>query len=125
MRCCLNLFINSLIPSYFSETQTALGIGAIPLQSPSVVIDRNEAAKESGLLSALSSYLSSYASDEPPEPSEEELESTLCAVDCVNSCLLGDIFANIMYACPFLVSWMVGCLPNYTIGSLTSSPLLT
>lgn len=96
MRCCLNLFINSLIPPYFSVAQAALSIEPIPLQSPSSVIDRNQATKESGLFSALSSYLSSYASDEPPEPSEEEIESTLCTVDCVNSCYLGDIFANIM-----------------------------
>ncbi|KAF8463526.1 hypothetical protein BDZ91DRAFT_698450 [Kalaharituber pfeilii] len=96
IRCCLNLFINSLIPPYFSTPQTEMEIEPIALQSPSVVIDRNQSAKESGLLSALSSYLSSYASDEPPEPSEEELESTLCTVDCVNSCFFADIFANIM-----------------------------
>ncbi|KAF8421295.1 hypothetical protein EV426DRAFT_222858 [Tirmania nivea] len=96
MRCCLNFFINSLIPPYFSGPQMGLEIEPIPLQSPSTVIDRNQATRESGLFSALSSYLSSYASDEPPEPSEEELESTLCTVDCVNSCYFGDIFANIM-----------------------------
>jgi len=96
MRCCLNFFINSLIPPYFSGPQIGLNIEPIPLQSPSTVIDRNQATREPGLFSALSSYLSSYASDEPPEPSEEELESTLCTIDCVNSCYLGDIFANIM-----------------------------
>ncbi|KAF8416147.1 hypothetical protein BGX38DRAFT_1244736 [Terfezia claveryi] len=77
-------------------TSMGLEIEPIPLQSPSSVIVRNQATRESGLFSALSSYLSSYASDEPPEPSEEELESTLCTVDCVNSCYFGDIFANIM-----------------------------
>lgn len=69
----------------------------IPLQSPTVVIDKNQqASKDVGLFSTLSSYLASYANDEPPEPSEEELDSTLSTVDCINSCSLGDIFANIM-----------------------------
>lgn len=68
----------------------------IPLQQPSVVIDRNPASRDVGLFSALSSYLSSYASDEPPEPTDEELDNTLCTVDCVNACYLGDVFANIM-----------------------------
>ena len=89
--------MNSLIPPFFSQSESGLDIPSIPLQTPSVVIERNQTSKEAGLFSALSSYLSSYASDEPPEPSDEELDSTLCTVDCINACYLGDIFANIMY----------------------------
>lgn len=92
----MNLFVNSLIPPFFSPAQSGLDIPPIPLQTPAVVIERNQASKDVGLFSTLSSYLSSYASDEPPEPSEEELDSTLCTVDCVNACHLGDVFANIM-----------------------------
>ncbi|KAH0559258.1 hypothetical protein GP486_004230 [Trichoglossum hirsutum] len=96
VRIWLNLFVNSLIPPFFSPAQSTLDIPPIPLQTPSQVIDRAQKANESGLFSTLSSYLSSYAADDPPEPSDEELESTLCTVDCINSCFLGDIFANIM-----------------------------
>ena len=97
VRTWLNLFVNSLIPPFFSPSQNGLDIPPIPLQTPSVVIDRNQASREGGLFSTLSSYLSSYANDEPPEPSEEELDSTLTTVDCVNDCYLGDVFANIMF----------------------------
>jgi brefeldin A-resistance guanine nucleotide exchange factor 1 len=93
----LNLFVNSLIPPFFSPAQSGLDIPPIPLQTPSVVIERSQSSKDVGLFSTLSSYLSSYANDEPPEPSDEELDSTLCTVDCVNACSLGDIFANIMW----------------------------
>ncbi|KAI9780242.1 MAG: GDP/GTP exchange factor for ARF [Geoglossum umbratile] len=96
VRIWLNLFVNSLIPPFFSPAQGSLDIPPIPLQTPSQVIDRAQKASESGLFSTLSSYLSSYAADDPPEPSDEELESTLCTVDCINSCFLGDIFANII-----------------------------
>lgn len=67
---------------------------AIPLQSPSNVIDRQK-QNETSFFSAFTSYISSYAADDPPEPSDEELESTLCTVDCVNQCHIGDIFANV------------------------------
>ncbi|KAI5846901.1 hypothetical protein BZA05DRAFT_376959 [Tricharina praecox] len=96
VRTWLNLFVNSLIPPFFSPSQNGLDIPPIQLQTPSVVIDRDQSSKDVGLFSTLSSYLSSYASDEPPEPSDEELDSTLCTVDCVNACFLGDVFANIM-----------------------------
>lgn len=96
MRTWLNLFVNSLIPPFFSPSQSGLDIPSIPLHTPSVVIERNQATRDVGLFSALSSYLSSYASDDPPEPSDEELDSTLCTVDCINVCHLGDMFANIM-----------------------------
>ncbi|KAI9705603.1 MAG: GDP/GTP exchange factor for ARF [Candelina mexicana] len=95
VRTWLNLFINSLIPPFFSSSQSNLDIPPIPLQNPSQVIDRGQRADESGLFSAFTSYLSSYAADDPPEPSEEELESTLCTVDCVNACFLGNVFSNI------------------------------
>ena len=94
-RVWINLFVNSLMPAYFSG-RNALDIPRIPLQSPSQVIDRGQKASETGLLSAFTSYLSSYAADDPPEPSDEEIESTLCTVDCINACFLGDLFSNVM-----------------------------
>lgn len=96
VRIWLNLFVNSLIPPFFAQSDSGLDIPPIQLQTPSVVIERNQATRDVGLFSALSSYLSSYASDDPPEPSDEELDSTLCTVDCINVCHLGDMFANIM-----------------------------
>lgn len=62
------------------------GLGAIPLQPPSQVIDRDGRLGDSGIFSTFTSYLSSYAADDPPEPSEEELENTLSSVDCVKAC---------------------------------------
>lgn len=94
VRIWLNLFVNSLIPPFFAPNR--IEISAIPLQTPSLVIDRGPKAGETGLFSAFTSYISSYAADDPPEPSDEELESTLCTVDCVNACLMGDIFANVV-----------------------------
>ncbi|PKS11595.1 hypothetical protein jhhlp_003360 [Lomentospora prolificans] len=95
LRIWLNLFLNSLIPPFFSENQNELGIPIIPLQPPSQVIDRASRPSEGGFFSAFTSYISSYAADDPPEPSHEELESTLCTVDCINQCRMGDIFARI------------------------------
>lgn len=96
VRIWVNLFVNSLIPPFFSAAPNQLDIAPIPLQNPSQVIDRGAKAAETGLFSAFTSYISSYAADDPPEPSEEELESTLCSVGCVNACYIGDVFANIM-----------------------------
>lgn len=96
MRTWLNLFVNSLIPPFFSASRMHMDIAPIPIQPPSQVIDRGSKANEVGLFSAFTSYISSYAADDPPEPSEEELESTLCTVDCVNACHMGDVFANVM-----------------------------
>ncbi|KEZ46516.1 ARF guanine-nucleotide exchange factor 2 [Scedosporium apiospermum] len=95
LRIWLNLFLNSLIPPFFSDNQDKLGIPAIALQPPSQVIDRASRPSEVGFFSAFTSYISSYAADDPPEPSQEELESTLCTVDCINQCRMGDIFARI------------------------------
>ncbi|KAK4238164.1 hypothetical protein C8A03DRAFT_33819 [Achaetomium macrosporum] len=95
IRIWLNLFVNSLIPSFFSTEADKLALPPIPLQPPSQVIDRGAKQNESGLFAAFTSYISSYAADDPPEPSDEELESTLCTVDCVNQCHMGDVFANI------------------------------
>ncbi|KAL8831454.1 MAG: hypothetical protein Q9191_000865 [Dirinaria sp. TL-2023a] len=97
IRIWLNLFVNSLIPSTFSQAHELLDIAQIPLHSPSQVIDRAERANESGLFQSLTSYLSSYATDEPPEPSEEELESSMCTVDCVNACAMETVFADVLY----------------------------
>jgi len=96
VRIWLNLFVNSLIPSTFSQAHDILDIPHIPLQTPSQVIDRAERSNESGLFQSLTSYLSSYATDEPPEPSEEELESTMCTVDCVNACAMGAVFSDVL-----------------------------
>ncbi|KAH8681598.1 hypothetical protein BX600DRAFT_375964 [Xylariales sp. PMI_506] len=95
VRIWLKLFVNSLIPPFFSDKPKDLDIPAIPLQPPSQVIDRAAKSADTGLFSALSSYISSYAADDPPEPSAEELESTLSTVDCVNACHMGDVFANL------------------------------
>ncbi|KAK2044112.1 Sec7 domain-containing protein [Colletotrichum somersetense] len=94
-RIWLNLFVNSLVPPFFSTDSPVLDIAPIPLQTPSQVIDRAAKTVETGFFSAFTNYISSYAADDPPEPSDEELESTLCTVDCVNSCHMGNVFANI------------------------------
>ena len=96
VRIWLNLFVNSLIPSTFPQSQSLLEIDPIPLQNPSQVIDRDERPTESGLFQSFTSYLSSYAADDPPEPSEEELDSTLSAVDCISACAMGTIFLDIL-----------------------------
>ncbi|KAM0606187.1 hypothetical protein ACHAP1_004097 [Verticillium nonalfalfae] len=95
IRIWLNLFVNSLMPAPSVADSTLAVIPAIPLQTPSQVIDRASKTAETGFFSAFTSYISSYAADDPPEPSDEELESTLCSVDCVNSCHMATVFANI------------------------------
>ncbi|KAL1876336.1 hypothetical protein VTK73DRAFT_9579 [Phialemonium thermophilum] len=95
VRIWLNLFVNSLIPPFFSTDATRISLPPIPLQNPGQVIDRATKQSETGFFSAFTSYISSYAADDPPEPSDEELESTLCTVDCINACHMGDVFANI------------------------------
>ncbi|KAK3398501.1 hypothetical protein B0T20DRAFT_411273 [Sordaria brevicollis] len=99
VRIWLNLFVNSLIPPFFSTEPDRLALPAIPLQSPSNVIDRQK-QNETSFFSAFTSYISSYAADDPPEPSDEELESTLCTVDCVKQCHIDDIFANVSTLAP-------------------------
>lgn len=95
IRIWLNLFVNSLIPSFFSTDSSLLSLPSIPLQNPSQIIDRAAKQNETGFFASFTSYITSYAADDPPEPSDEELESTLCTVDCVNACQMGDVFANI------------------------------
>ncbi|AEO55173.1 hypothetical protein MYCTH_2298717 [Thermothelomyces thermophilus ATCC 42464] len=97
IRIWLNLFVNSLIPPFFSTESDKLDLPPIPSQPPSQVIDRGAKQSETGFFSAFTSYISSYAADDPPEPSDEELESTLCTVDCVNQCHMGDVFANVAH----------------------------
>lgn len=97
VRIWLNLFVNSLIPATFPQSQSLLEITPIPLQNPSQVIDRDERPAESGLFQSFTSYLSSYAADDPPEPSEEELDSTLSAVDCISACAMTTIFSDILW----------------------------
>ncbi|KAI9675163.1 MAG: GDP/GTP exchange factor for ARF [Trizodia sp. TS-e1964] len=96
VRIWLNLFINSLIPPFFSPQWDGLDIEPIPVHSPINVIDRGEKSNDAGVLSAISYYLSNFAADEPPAPSDEELASTLSTVDCINDCFLGDLFSNVM-----------------------------
>ncbi|KAG5953945.1 hypothetical protein E4U53_006482 [Claviceps sorghi] len=96
-RIWVNLFVNSLIPSFESSISVSKASPAIPLQMPSQVIDRATRTTETGFFSAFTSYISSYAADDPPEPSEEELESTLCTVDCINSCNMENIFQDILH----------------------------
>lgn len=91
----VNLFVNSLVPSFAITSNVPLTIQGIPLQMPSQVIDRASRSAETGFFSAFTSYISSYAADDPPEPSEEELESTLCTVDCIKSCNMDRVFRNI------------------------------
>lgn len=105
------MFVNSLIPPFFSTEADKLSLPPIPLQPPSQVIDRGAKQNETGFFSAFTSYISSYAADDPPEPSDEELESTLCTVDCVNQCHMGDVFAN------------VSSLPSHNLEALVDSLL--
>jgi golgi-specific brefeldin A-resistance guanine nucleotide exchange factor 1 len=95
IRIWLNLFVNSLIPPFFSSDPTRMSLPLIPLQNPNQVIDRGSKQNDTGFFSAFTSYISSYAADDPPEPSDEELESTLCTVDCINNCGMGDVFATV------------------------------
>ncbi|KAG5981365.1 hypothetical protein E4U55_003007 [Claviceps digitariae] len=95
-RIWVNLFVNSLIPSFASSTSASKGTPAIPLQMPSQVIDRASRTTDTGFFSVFTSYISSYAADDPPEPSEEELESTLCTVDCIKSCNMENVFQDIL-----------------------------
>ena len=93
IRILVNLFTNSLIPSFPGTWGEDLP--PIPVKPPSQVVDRDGRAAD-GLFSAFTSYLSSYAADDPPEPSDEELENTLCTVDCVKACKIDVVMANIM-----------------------------
>ncbi|KAI5861656.1 hypothetical protein GGS23DRAFT_576035 [Durotheca rogersii] len=93
IRIWLKLFVNSLIPSFFTDESGKFP--KIPLHTPSQVIDRAAKTAETGLFSALSSYISSYAADDPPEPSAEEVESSLSTADCIKACDLGSVFSNI------------------------------
>ena len=93
----LNLFVNSLIPANFAESQSLFDTPPIPMQSPSQVISKEERANGAGLFSSFTSYLSSYTADDPPEPSDQELNDTLCTYDCLSACPLDGIFNNIMH----------------------------
>ncbi|KAM7210238.1 ARF guanine-nucleotide exchange factor 2 [Rhypophila decipiens] len=110
IRIWLNLFVNSLIPAFFSADADKLPLPKIPLQNPSQVIDRGAKQAESGFFSAFTSYITSYAADDPPEPSDEELESTLCTVDCVKQCHMGEVFANISLLPPHSLEALVDAL---------------
>ncbi|KAK0722283.1 hypothetical protein B0T26DRAFT_641174 [Lasiosphaeria miniovina] len=112
IRIWLNLFVNSLIPPFFSTEPDRISLPPIPLQNPSQIIDRGPKQSDSGFFSAFTSYISSYAADDPPEPSDEELESTLCTVDCVNQCHMGDVFANVSHSLEALVDTLLEEIPD-------------
>lgn len=97
VRIWLNLFVNSLLPTTFTDSKNVLGIPPIMIQPPSQIINRDERTSGTGIFQSFTSYLSSYAADDPPEPSEEELSDTLCTIDCLHACPMEDIFANAMY----------------------------
>ncbi|KAL8953387.1 MAG: hypothetical protein Q9222_000764 [Ikaeria aurantiellina] len=84
----LNLFANSLTSPSLSHQ---LQLDAIPLQTPTHVIDRADKPADGGFISSFFSTISSYTADDPPEPSEEELEYTLATVDCVAHCHVEDL----------------------------------
>lgn len=111
VRMLRNLFVNSLITLPKIEESKLQDLGAIPLQPPSQVIDRDGRLSDSGIFSTFTSYLSSYAADDPPEPSEEELENTLSCVDCVKACQ------------PDLVLKHMAALPAEQIKALVSALL--
>ncbi|KAI0021541.1 Sec7-domain-containing protein [Xylariomycetidae sp. FL0641] len=125
VRIWLKLFVNSLIPSFFSNDYD-LGLPKIPLHTPSQVIDRAAKNTDTGLLSALSSYISSYAADDPPEPSADEVQSSLTTVDCIKACDLEDVFANIsklpVGSLPPLVEALLKQLPD---DESSSVPVIT
>ncbi|KAI1487734.1 Sec7-domain-containing protein [Biscogniauxia mediterranea] len=116
VRIWLKLFVNSLIPSFFSNNPERLKLPKIPLHTPSQVIDRAAKTAETGLFSALSSYISSYAADDPPEPSAEEVESSLSTADCIKACDLENVFINIsrlpVESLPALVEALLNQLPD-------------
>ncbi|PTB80831.1 guanine nucleotide exchange factor [Trichoderma longibrachiatum ATCC 18648] len=106
----IHLFLNSLAPPLSSTDLPTLPIPAIPLQTPSQVIDRAARSNDVGFFSAFTSYISSYAADDPPEPSDEELESTLCTVDCINSCRIDKVLNNISKLPPARIDILVQAL---------------
>ncbi|KAI1074627.1 hypothetical protein F5B20DRAFT_595974 [Whalleya microplaca] len=116
IRIWLKLFVNSLIPSFFSGDRENLKLPKIPLHTPSQVIDRAAKTTDAGLFSALSSYISSYAADDPPEPSAEEVESSLSTGDCIKACDLPSVFENISRlptdSLPSLVENLLNELPD-------------
>ncbi|KAL9600383.1 MAG: hypothetical protein Q9219_003233 [cf. Caloplaca sp. 3 TL-2023] len=88
VQICLNLFANSLISPSFSRR---LGLDPIPLQTPTLVVDRADKPADGGFISSFFSTISSYTADDPPEPSEEELEYTMTTIDCVTNCHIEDL----------------------------------
>ncbi|KAI1498158.1 Sec7-domain-containing protein [Biscogniauxia marginata] len=116
VRIWLKLFVNSLIPSFFSNNPERLKLPKIPLHTPSQVIDRAAKTADTGLFSALSSYISSYAADDPPEPSSEEVESSLSTADCIKACDLENVFTNILRlpldSLPPLIEALLNQLPD-------------
>jgi|ERR1700730_10679398 brefeldin A-resistance guanine nucleotide exchange factor 1 len=94
-----NLFVNSLLPSSMLQVEDFLvGTTLIPLKPKSPPSPKQQARKDTSLLSTLSSYLlSPYSGDDSyrADPTEDEVESTMCAVDCVVACRLEELFVNI------------------------------
>jgi len=101
LRMIKNLFVNSLLPSSMLQVEDFLvGTTLIPLKPKSPPSPKQQARKDTSLLSTLSSYLlSPYSGDDSyrADPTEDEVESTMCAVDCVVACRLEELFVNIRY----------------------------
>lgn len=95
IRIIVNLYINSLVPSFLAALSRPLELPPVPLQSPTYVTSRIEKSAETGLFSAFTSYVSSVMNDEPPEPNEQEIQATLSTIQCVNACRIDDIVSRI------------------------------
>ncbi|KIX04415.1 uncharacterized protein Z518_05283 [Rhinocladiella mackenziei CBS 650.93] len=122
VRILRNLFVNSLITLPTFDRSRLADPGAIPLQPPSQVIDREGRLGESGIFSTFTSYLSSYAADDPPEPSEEELENTLSSVDCVKACQPDLVLRHMAALPPNQIKTLVAALLSQVE---ESSPVVT
>ena len=122
VRILRNLFVNSMITIPKLENSRLQDLGAIPLQPPSQVIDRDGRLGESGIFSTFTSYLSSYAADDPPEPSEEELENTLSSVDCVKACQPDRVLEHMFSLPPSQIKCLVAALLSQME---ESSPVVT
>jgi brefeldin A-resistance guanine nucleotide exchange factor 1 len=74
-----------------------MDISEIPLQSPSLVVDRGPKNSDGGFISGVMTVFQNYVNNDPEPPTDFEIEMTLCTVDCINSCSMGDIFADVVY----------------------------
>lgn len=92
----LNLFVNSQLPALPESARIAPDMPALPVRTPTKIIDKDQQAQNAGLFSSFTSLISSYAADEPPEPSDEEVLDTIKAIDCLAECSFEDMFNRII-----------------------------